>query len=68
MAYSAVWTGLGAPLRHQAETAKDIIAWGDQMWGANMGVVWITAPDLPTMSLADFKKHWAVARDAGGAV
>jgi hypothetical protein len=33
------------------------------MWAANMGVVWIMAPDLPTMSLADFKKRRALDRD-----
>jgi hypothetical protein len=66
LAYGAIWTGLGAPLHHQAETAEEIIAWGDQIWGANMGDVWITAPGQPPMSLADFKKHWAVARNARG--
>jgi hypothetical protein len=66
LAFKAAWIGVGAPLHHEDETAEDVIAWGDQMWAANMGVVWIMAPGLPTMSLADFKKHWAVARDAHG--
>lgn len=66
MAYKAIWTGLGAPLHHQEETAEDIIAWSDAMWAANMGEIWITAPGLQTLSLADFKKHWAVTRDARG--
>ena len=64
MAYKAIWTGLGAPLHHQAETAEDIIDWGDQIWGANMGDVWIMAPGQPPMSLADFKKQRALGRDA----
>lgn len=64
MAYKAIWTGLGAPLHHEEKTAEDIIAWGDAMWAANMGEIWITPPELPPMSLADFKKHWAVARGA----
>ena len=65
MAYKAIWVGVGAPLHHEAETAADIIAWGDQMWAANMGVVWITAPGLEPMSLADFKKQRAIGRDGG---
>jgi hypothetical protein len=63
-AYKAIWVGVGAPLHHEAGTAEDIIAWGDQIWGANMGVVWIMAPGLPTMSLVDFKKQRALGRDA----
>ena len=63
LAYKAVWVGHGVPLHHEAGTAEDVIAWGDQMWAANMGVVWITAPGLPVMSLADFKKQWVLDRD-----
>ena len=63
--YKAVWTGLGAPLHHQAATADDIIAWGEEIWGANMGEVWIIAPGQPAMSLADFKKQHAAGRGAG---
>jgi len=65
VAYKAVWTGLGAPLHHEAQTAEGIIAWGDAMWAANMGHVWITAPGLEPMSLADFKKQHALRRCAG---
>jgi hypothetical protein len=64
-AYKAVWVGVGAPLHHEAETAEDIIAWGDSIWAANMGVVWITAPGEQPMALADFKKQRALTRGAG---
>ena len=35
------------------------------MWAANMGVVWITAPGLTPMSLAEFRKARALGRDPG---
>ncbi len=65
MTYKAIWVGVGAPLHHEAATADDIIAWGEQMWAANMGVVWITAPGLEPMSLVDFKKQRAIGGAAG---
>jgi hypothetical protein len=66
-ACKAIWTGLGASLHHEAEVAEDIVAWGDAIWAANMGDVWIMAPGLQPVSLADFKKEMAVRpnRSAG---
>jgi hypothetical protein len=56
---------VGAPLHHEASTAEDIIVWGDQMWAANMGVVWIMVPGQEPMSLNDFKMQWALGRETG---
>ena len=65
MPYKAIWTGLGAPLHHEETTAEGIIAWGDAIWAANMGEIWIAAPGAEPVSLADFKKQHALGRRAG---
>lgn len=59
--YTAVWVGVGAPLHHEADTAGEILAWGQQIWAFNMGVVWITPPGAPSLSLTDFASQQSIA-------